>query len=492
MFGRAGAYGPTASKDSFIAFYTTQSGVDELALTIDENQDCIFSGRVGVGTSNPSFPTHIIGNNGEPGASPSGNGTLFIGDNQTANSGGVLVGYHNGASGYGWLQSYGGLPLQLNPVGNNIILNRDSGNVGIGTASPTAALTVNDDILLEGHSFTMGDNAADTPSVMDFLGSSADGSITYDPSADVFTFDSGTFIDQDSDAIGLEIDSEATTAANYGLTVVTGAGAITAYFAHGEAANGECYLGLPPNDGAVGSFGFNRNLAAASTDCPVMFILQEHGEDDQAVLVLKQDGTGAALIAGDGTNDVKISSAGHLSLHGTATVFDELPPFPIIGAKLGSTAPTLTTFVTDIEQYTFDATNDYVIGATEITHKWKEGTVLVPHIHWATNGSEGTAQGVKWQLKWSVGDAAEAFSAQVTSVVDVTIDADTPDRTHYMSDFDTTLDGTNLKINAYICWRLERIPTAHGNGEPAANPFGIAVGFHAEMNTMGSRTITDK
>jgi len=173
-------------------------------------------------------------------------------------------------------------------------------------------------------------------------------------------------------------------------------------------------------------------------------------------------------------------------------VFDDFPPSPIIGAKLGSTAPTLTTFITDIQQYTFDATNDYVIGATEITHKWKEGTIIIPHIHWATNGSEGTAQGVQWQLKFTISDTDETFSAQVTSVVDATIPADTPDRTHYMTDFDTTIDGTNLKINAYICWRLDRIATAHGNGEPAAHPFALAVGFHAEMNTAGSRTTTTK
>lgn len=211
-------------------------------------------------------------------------------------------------------------------------------------------------------------------------------------------------------------------------------------------------------------------------------------------------GTERARFLGDGTirfgdistNYTEFETDGTIEFIGTATVFDDLPPSPIIAAKLGSTAPTLTTFVTDIEQYTFDATNDYVIGATEITHKWKEGTIIVPHIHWATNGSEGTAKGVQWQLKFTVGDITEAFSGQTTTVVDATIPASTPDRTHYMTDFDTTIDGANLRVNAYICWRLERVGTAHGNGEPAANPFGLAVGFHVEMDTMGSRTISTK
>jgi hypothetical protein len=173
-------------------------------------------------------------------------------------------------------------------------------------------------------------------------------------------------------------------------------------------------------------------------------------------------------------------------------VWDDFPPTPIVAAKLGSTAPTLAAFVTDVEQYTFDASNDYVIGATEIIHTWKEGTIIYPHIHWATNGTNATDRGVKWQLKWTVGDATEAFSAQVTSVIDVTIPSATADRTHLVSDFGTTLDGTNLKIGAYICWRLARIATAHANGASANDPFAIAIGFHAQMDTMGSRGVYAK
>lgn len=174
------------------------------------------------------------------------------------------------------------------------------------------------------------------------------------------------------------------------------------------------------------------------------------------------------------------------------TVWDDLAPSPIIAAKLGATAPTLATFVTDVEQYTFDATNDYVIGATEITHKWKEGTTIYPHIHWANNGTNATDRGVKWQLKYTVGDAMETFSAQTTTVVDVTIPLATADRTHMINDFATPIDGTNLKIGAYICWRLERIATAHANGAPANDPFALALGFHVEMDTIGSRTKTAK
>ena len=191
-------------------------------------------------------------------------------------------------------------------------------------------------------------------------------------------------------------------------------------------------------------------------------------------------------------SDLVVACGADKTLVLTETVWDELPPTPITAAKLGSTAPTLTTFVSDIEQYTFDAANDYVIGATEITHKWKEGSEIHAHVHWATNGLEVAAKGVKWQLSWCIGDLGGAFSAQTVSVIDVEIPGSTTDRTHFLNHFAPIVDGAVYKIDTYILWRLERIATAHGGGEPAADPFGLAVGFHAEHDTIGSRGITTK
>lgn len=185
-----------------------------------------------------------------------------------------------------------------------------------------------------------------------------------------------------------------------------------------------------------------------------------------------------------------IQASGSVPITFATVVYDDLAPSPIIAAKLGATAPTLATFVTDIEQYTFDATNDYVIGATEITHKWKEGTTIIPHIHWATNGVDVANKGVKWQLKYVIADGTEAFGAQQTITVDTVIPANTTDRTHFIVDFTTSISGVGFKIGAYICWRLDRIVS--GTAAPTANPFALAVGFHVQMDTPGSRTATVK
>jgi hypothetical protein len=53
-------------------------------------------------------------------------------------------------------------------------------------------------------------------------------------------------------------------------------------------------------------------------------------------------------------DDLTITCAEDKTLVLGETVYDDFPPAPIIGAKLGATAPTLATFIGDIEQFTFD------------------------------------------------------------------------------------------------------------------------------------------
>lgn len=168
----------------------------------------------------------------------------------------------------------------------------------------------------------------------------------------------------------------------------------------------------------------------------------------------------------------------------TGQCWDDLPPIPVVGARLGSTAPTLATFITDIEQYTFDATNDYIIGATEFVHSYKEGTVFEPHVHWTTNGSDINDRYVNFQIKYSILIAGSAAAAQVTITTgDLTIPAATADRTYYVSTFGDR-SGVGINIGDYLVFRFERI-AAVGTA-PSNDPFVIAVGFHALRDSTGS------
>jgi hypothetical protein len=100
---------------------------------------------------------------------------------------------------------------------------------------------------------------------------SGDSDFVFDNDANQTTLTNSTLlIDQGLDAIGLNIDSEATTTTKFGLQVVTGQGAIGAYFAYGDGNNGCAYLGCPNNESNAGNFVFIRNLTATSTDSAVV------------------------------------------------------------------------------------------------------------------------------------------------------------------------------------------------------------------------------
>ena len=158
---------------------------------------------------------------------------------------------------------------------------------------------------------------------------------------------------------------------------------------------------------------------------------------------------------------------------------------PIVGARLGSTAPTLATFITDIEQYTFDAANDFIIGAAEVTHGFQETATIYPHVHWTTNGAEGADKFVQFQLKYSVVAPDAAAAAQVTIVTgDLTIPNGTADRYHYVSEFTANIAGAGIVIGSYIVFRFERIAAV--GAAPAADPFVLAVGFHMIQDSVGS------
>ena len=164
-------------------------------------------------------------------------------------------------------------------------------------------------------------------------------------------------------------------------------------------------------------------------------------------------------------------------------VYDDLPPTPITSAKLGATEPTLTVFVGSIEQYVFDNSNDYVIGATEVIHSYKENTPIEAHIHWATAAATTREERVKFQLRVSLGGVNSVFAATQTMSVETVIPVATADRKHFVTTVGTVTDAMN--IGAYLAWRFERITISAGT--EIADPFVLAIGWHYQKDTMGSR-----
>lgn len=91
-----------------------------------------YNDNVGIGTLNPRSKLQII----SPFTDPYDGGTFILGDTSLPN---LRMG-HNGQN--TWIQSHSGSPLHINPIGNPLILNKEGGNVGIGTMNPDQKLTV--------------------------------------------------------------------------------------------------------------------------------------------------------------------------------------------------------------------------------------------------------------------------------------------------------------------------------------------------------------
>ncbi len=116
-----------------VAHEIVLSSVYTKPLTGQQKHYVNYNENVGIGTKNPYARLHVL----SPFSTPDQQGSFSLGDATSPN---LRMGYN---SQYTWVQSHSGSVLQINPLGNNVILNRDGGNVGIGINAPQSKLDVN-------------------------------------------------------------------------------------------------------------------------------------------------------------------------------------------------------------------------------------------------------------------------------------------------------------------------------------------------------------
>lgn len=190
------------------------------------------------------------------------------------------------------------------------------------------------------------------------------------------------------------------------------------------------------------------------------------------------------------SNYAEFENTGFLKFYGDGGSYNDIPPNPIIKSKVGGGGvPTLTSFVGNIEQYTF-AVDDYVYDNFEMSHQYEEGTDLELHVHWATNGTETVDKYVKYEYEYTIANAGatptfDEFSTAIQISKESIIPAYTASRAHYITSVGV-ISGTGIKIGAVIAYRLKRI--ASSGTAPSNSPFVLQAGCHIKQNTLGSRT----
>lgn len=138
--------------------------------------------------------------------------------------------------------------------------------------------------------------------------------------------------------------------------------------------------------------------------------------------------------------------------------------------------------------YTFffdDSTDEQVFFSVQIPHKYKEGTDLKPHVHWAPQTtSTGT---VTWKLEYTIADFNGTFGN--TSTITMQDPGDGTINKHQKT-ASGTIDGSGCGISCMLICRLYR-DVSDGDdfvGDAAL----LEVDFHFEIDTIGSRQESTK
>ena len=209
--------------------------------------------------------------------------------------------------------------------------------------------------------------------------------------------------------------------------------------------------------------------------------------------ILGYNGTNQITVAtakfGDASNYSQFEADGTLKAVGNATVWEDIN-IPIINLRGGATAPGFKVLAsTGIYVSTFDGTGASVIsahGSMEILHSYKEGSDIVPHIHWSPTTVD--AGNVRWQLEyvWIAKNGTISASTTIGVTVAVSGVANQIVRTDL-----GTISGVGMAMSSRFIFRLFRDPVDVLDTY-AHDVNGFDFGVHFEKDTIGSRQIDTK
>jgi hypothetical protein len=189
--------------------------------------------------------------------------------------------------------------------------------------------------------------------------------------------------------------------------------------------------------------------------------------------------------------DLTITTGAAKTLVFATPPYDDLQ-FSIAGGKVpAANYPNWESFTTNTFEYAFDVDEYIDLFANEPPHGWQEQTTLSWHIHIANKSEQATGADrfAKFQLIVSYADVNAVWAEETPFTGEWTIPTGTSALTHKLlvlgSQTNTLHIGSQLKV------RIKRV-TATGGTEYADSVFITQVGAHLLIDTIGSRSISDK
>lgn len=225
-------------------------------------------------------------------------------------------------------------------------------------------------------------------------------------------------------------------------------------------------------------------------------------QDDHSQYLLLAGRTGqrvvTPLILGTETDNIVFDSLGRVTANAGGRTYEDIQ-FNMTPKAVGAGHPTLATWNTDFEEWSY-AVGEHSNGScSEAPHWWAENTVVSFHVHFTTgSGNYVAGDKVQWQLKVTAADSkpTEPFTVFPAATVLTAETAFTQTAAPFSSVIAVfsafSLPAEWTKIGAQIKVRIERIAKSAGGTDPGTNPFILQVGCHALWNSTGSREVGTK
>lgn len=131
-----------------------------------------------------------------------------------------------------------------------------------------------------------------------------------------------------------------------------------------------------------------------------------------------------------------------------------------------------------------NVTTEQLYGVVEIPHSYKEGTNIIPHIHWMPSTS--SASNVKWQMEYFITKKSGGSAVSTATALVANSSTSGIAWEGIYANFNE-ISGTNLTIGSQLAFRLFRDPTDLSDTYPD-DAVVETIGFHYRLDTIGSST----
>ena len=202
---------------------------------------------------------------------------------------------------------------------------------------------------------------------------------------------------------------------------------------------------------------------------------------------------------GDSTNYLQIDSSGELSLHGTATVWDDMRVVPGSFDRPGVSDPTIVAYDVNgggISTYLWQfAVDDIASFTVQLPHSYQVGEDISVHIHWTPGprGNEENGNKVGWKVDYSWANIDGNFGTMVTA--DLSDACDGTDHKHQMTP-EVTIAGDDKGISSMLICNVKRTDTGTDDTwvgtASGQRPLLLEIDLHYPIDSMGSKLVSAK